>query len=132
MKKAGKAVDISKFSAGLEDGSPYVVEHIDFLRSVFGIGQYFNEAEQVTMSTASGVIANISAKSGQSVYMDDIISNVSSPFYSMQLKPSAVDFERDGDVEPPEYGDDEFPIPGKVALPRLRNPDDDEWMPQRQ
>lgn len=60
------------------DGNPYVVEHIDFLKSLLGIGPYWNEAEQVTMSTASGIIANLSAKSGQAVLANDLFKNESS------------------------------------------------------
>jgi len=132
IKKAKKIIDISKFGEGLLDGSPYVIEHIDFLRSLLGIGPYWNEAEQVTMSTASGIISNLSAKSGQVVMMNDLFTNESSPFYKLQFKPTAADFENEGDLEMPEYADDEFQLPGEVALPRPRSLDDDEWMPQGQ
>lgn len=63
--------------------------------------------------------------------MNDLFKNENSPFYKLQFKPTALDFEGDGDVELPEYGDDEFQLPGKVALPRPRNPEDDGWMPQQ-
>lgn len=113
------------------EGTPYVVEHVDFLKSLLGIGPYWNEAEQVTMSTASGIISNLSAKSGQVVTMNDLFKNENSQFYKLQFKPTALDFEGTGDVDLPEYGDDEFQLPGEVALPRPRNPEDDEWMPQQ-
>lgn len=129
VKKNGKAIDLSKFGEGLIDGNPYVVEHIDFLNSIFGSGKYWNEAEQVTMSTACGVMVNLSAKTGQAVTMADIFRNVKSKFYNMQFEPTAAKFELAGDVEMPEYSDDEFPLPGEVALPRPRNSSDDEWMP---
>ena len=129
VKKNGKTINLSKFADGLLDGNPYVVEHVDFLKSIFGIGDYWNEAEQVTMSTASNIMTNLSAKSGQVVMMDDLLKNANSKFYNLQFKPSAIDFEKDGDVELPEYGDNEFPIPGETSLPRPRNPEDDEWMP---
>ena len=29
----------------------------------------------------------------------------------------------------PEYGENEYMVPGDASLPRPRNPDDDEWMP---
>lgn len=130
VKKDKKTIDLSKFGEGLLDGSPYVIEHVDFLKSILGTGPYWNEAEQVTMSTACGVMSNISAKTGQCVMMNDLLKHEGSKFYSLQFKPTALDFESEGDVEPPEYGDDEFQLPGEVALPRPRNLDDDEWMPQ--
>jgi len=131
IKRDKKIVDLSKFGAGLMEGTPYVVEHVDFLKSLLGIGSYWNEAEQVTMSTASGIISNLSAKSGQVVMMNDLFKNENSQFYKLQFKPTALDFEGSGDVDLPEYGDDEFQLPGEVALPRPRNPEDDEWMPQQ-
>lgn len=130
VKKDKKTIDLSKFGEGLLDGNPYVIEHVDFLKSILGTGPYWNEAEQVTMSTACGVMSNISAKTGQCVMMNDLFKYESSKFYNLQFKPTALDFESEGDVEPPEYGDDEFQLPGEVALPRPRNLDDDEWMPQ--
>ena len=131
VKRDKKIIDLSKFGSDLMDGTPYVVEHVDFLKSLLGIGPYWNEAEQVTMSTASGIISNLSAKSGQVVMMNDLFKNESSRFYKLQLKPTALDFEGAGDVDLPEYGDDEFQLPGEVSLPRLRNPEDDGWMPQQ-
>ena len=83
------------------------------------------------MSTASGIISNLSAKSGQVVMMNDLFKNESSRFYKLQFKPTALDFEASGDVDLPEYGDDEFQLPGEVLFPSLRNPEDDEWMPQQ-
>ena len=129
IKRDKKTIDLSKFGNDLMDGNPYVVEHVDFLKSLLGIGPYWNEAEQVTMSTASGIISNLSAKSGQVVMMNDLFKNESSQFYKLQFKPTALDFEGAGDVDLPEYGDDEFQLPGEVSLPRLRNPEDDGWMP---
>ena len=95
------------------DGNPYVVEHVDLLLSVLGLGPYWNEGEQVAMSTACGIMGRIAAYTGQIVTLNDIIKNESSPFYTMDAKPSALDFERPGDIEMPELGDDEFPKPGK-------------------
>lgn len=131
VKRGKKTVDLSRFTDGLVDGNPYVVEHIDFLKSLLGIGPYWNEAEQVTMSTASSIISNLSAKSGQVVMMNDLFKNEHSQFYKLQFKPTALDFEGSEDVQLPEYGDDEFQLPGVVALPRARNLDDDGWMPQQ-
>lgn len=131
VKKNKKIIDLSKFGKNIIDGNPYVVEHIDFLNSLLDLGPYWNEAEQVTMSTASGIISNLSAKSGQVVMMNDLFKNTNSKFYGLQFKPTALDFEGVDDVDLPEYGDDEFQLPGEIALPRPRNPDDDEWMPQQ-
>lgn len=64
VKKNGKRVDLSMCSEGLLTGDPYVIEHVDFLKSILGIGPYWNESEQVAMSTASAIMANMSAKTG--------------------------------------------------------------------
>ena len=129
ITKKGKSIDISKFGEGLLDCSPYVAEHVDFLNSIFGVGPYWNEGEQVAMSTACGIMSNMSAKTGQAVFLDDLLTNVNSRFYNWQFTPTAADFEKDGDLDMPEYGENEYMVPGDASLPRPRNPDDDEWMP---
>ena len=72
----------------------------------------------------------MSAKTGQAVLMDDILKNKTSKFYDWQFQPTAALFEEGKDVDMPEYGDDEYMVPGNASLPLPRNPNDnDEWMP---
>lgn len=129
IKKNKKHIDISKYGEGLLDGNPYVNEHVDFLKSILGIGPYWMEGEQVAMSTASAIISNMSAKTGQAVLMDDILKNKNSKFYSWQFQPTAELFEDTKDVDMPEYGDNEYMVPGDSSLPKPRSQDDEEWMP---
>ena len=130
IKKNKKHIDISRYGEGLLDGNPYVNEHVDFLKSILGIGPYWMEGEQIAMSTAAAIISNMSAKTGQAVLMDDVLKNKTSKFYDWQFQPTAALFEEGKDVDMPEYGDDEYMVPGNASLPIPRNPNDnDEWMP---
>ena len=95
------------------EGNPYVVEHVDLLKSILGLGPYLNEGEACAMSTACGIMVRLSAYTGQMVALNQLISNEKSPFYNLACTPTPEDFEKDGDVAMPEYGDDRFPLPGK-------------------
>lgn len=83
VRKNGKTIDLSMCKADSMQGDPYVVEHVDFLKSILGIGPYWNEGEQVAMSTASAIMANMSAKTGQPVKMSDLLTNRNSKFYDL-------------------------------------------------
>ncbi|MFO7937330.1 MAG: Gfo/Idh/MocA family oxidoreductase [Kiritimatiellia bacterium] len=86
---------------GNED-NPYVNEHSALLDSVIN-EKMLNEAEATAYATASAIMGRISAYTGQAVRMSDIIRNEASPYYNMNFKPAALDFEGSGDVElPPE------------------------------
>ena len=95
------------------DESPYVVEHVDLLKSILGIGPYLNEGEACALSTACGIMVRLSAYTGQMVALNQLISNEKSPFYNLACTPTPEDFEKEGDVAMPEYGDEAFPLPGK-------------------
>ncbi len=95
------------------DLNPYVVEHVDLLKSIVGKGPYYNEGEACAMSTACGVMIRISAYTGQMVALNDLIKNEKSPFYNFACTPTPADFEKPGDVAMPEFGDDAFPRPGQ-------------------
>ncbi len=92
------------------EGNPYVFEHADLLKSIID-GNVLNEGENVAMSTATAIIGRISAYTGQAVRMSDILTSAESPFYNIAFKPSALDFESDGDIELPK--ENVAPIPGK-------------------
>lgn len=94
------------------DVNPYVQEHVDLLKSVLGAGPYYNEGEACALSTACGIMIRISAYTGQIVTMNDIIKTESSPFYKYACTPTPEDFEKDGDVPMPEYGENQWPLPG--------------------
>ncbi len=86
---------------GNED-NPYVNEHSALLDSVIH-GKMLNEAEATAYATGSAVIGRLSAYTGQTVRLSDILTNKESPFYNMNFKPSALDFEGVTDIElPPE------------------------------
>ncbi len=97
----------------IKDGNPYVIEHEHLLRSVLGEIPMMNEGESVAMSTACAVIGRISAYTGQTIRMSDILENANSPYYNLACKPTWQDFEA-GDVAMPEFGDNQAPLPGKA------------------
>ncbi len=94
------------------DVNPYVQEHVALLKSALGAGPYLNEGETCALSTACGIMIRLSAYSGQIVTMNDIIKTESSPYYNLACTPTPADFENDGDVPMPEYGDGRCPLPG--------------------
>lgn len=96
---------------GASCSNPYMVEHINMLRSIMGTGPYYNEGETVAMSTACAIIARISAYTGQIVRMSDILENKDSAFYNMNCSPSPYDFEKDGDIEMPAFSDEQWARP---------------------
>ena len=93
--------------------NPYVVEHMDMLRSILGCGPYYNEGEACAISTACGVMVRISAYTGQMVALNQLLTNEKSPWYNFACTPTPEDFEKDGDVPMPECGDNEWALPGK-------------------
>lgn len=95
-----------------DDGNPYVVEHTHLLQSILGKSDYLNEGENVAMSTASAIIGRMSAYTGQTVRMSDILTNDKSPFYTMNCKPAAIEFESEKDVELP--AENTAPLPGEA------------------
>lgn len=103
----GKEVKLEEVG---NDGNPYVNEHSALLDSVIH-GKQLNEGETIAHATAAAVMGRISAYTGQVVRMSDIISNDKSPFYNMNFKPAAIDFEGAADVALPEEG--VAPRPGK-------------------
>jgi predicted dehydrogenase len=92
--------------------NPYVQEHVDLLKSILGAGPYLNEGETCALSTACGIMVRLSAYTGQLVTMNDMVKTETSPFYNLECKPTPADFEKDGDVEMPQYGEDRWPLPG--------------------
>lgn len=95
------------------DLNPYVVEHMDLLKSIMGVGPYYNEGEACAMSTACGVMIRLSAYSGQMVAMNQLLENEKSPWYNFACTPTPADFEKDGDVPMPQYADNQWELPGK-------------------
>ena len=91
----------------------YVQEHVDMLKSILGKGPYLNEGEACAMSTACGIMIRISAYTGQLVTMNDIVKSENSPFYNLACTPTPEDFEKEGDVQMPALGDNQFAIPGE-------------------
>jgi len=109
IRKGGGNIDLS---GDFMSENPYVVEHVDLLRSIAGEGPYMNEAEQCALSTACAIMARESAYTGQMVTMDDILKNASSPVYGKACTPTPTDFEGEADVPMPQFGDGKFPLPG--------------------
>jgi len=91
-------------------GDPYVNEHSALLDSVIN-GKSLNEGEPIAYATASAIMGRLSAYTGQTVRLSDILTNKDSPFYSMNFRPAAGDFEGLEDVVLPE--ENTAPKPGK-------------------
>jgi predicted dehydrogenase len=84
------------------DDNMYTMEHADFLSGLMS-GNYLQEGEQVAMATASGLLGTLAAYTGQMVRMTDLLTNTESPFYNMNHKVRAEDFEK-GDIPSVEEG----------------------------
>lgn len=104
--KAGQELALD---GDFREGSELVVEHIHLLESIIG-GQALNEGENVAMSTATAIIGRLSAYTGLTVRMSDILENRNSEFYDLACAPSAEAFEADGDVALP--AENSAPLPG--------------------
>lgn len=101
--------EVSFEEVGNED-NPYVNEHAALLDSVLN-GRMLNEGEATACSTASAIMGRLSAYTGQTVRLSDILTNKESPFYNMNFAPAALDFEGAADVTLPE--ENVAPKPGK-------------------
>ena len=110
IRKNGSNIELK---GDFPSGNPYVIEHVDLLKSITCEGPYMNEGEQCALSTACAIMARESAYTGRLVLLDDILKNESSPVYAKACVPTASDFECEGDVPMPALGDGQFPLPGK-------------------
>ena len=92
--------------------NPYVHEHEDLLKSIVS-GDVLNEGEQVALSCATAIIGRIAAYTGQTVLMSKFLNPKDNDpdYYKEVLKPTAVDFEKAGDVQLP--AENVAPTPGK-------------------
>ncbi|MCI0498644.1 MAG: Gfo/Idh/MocA family oxidoreductase [Planctomycetales bacterium] len=110
-EKAGyaKQVDIPEIPFV---GNPYVQEHVDLLESILK-GKPINEAENVAVSTLTGIMGRISAYTGQLVRWKDLVDeSTSSPWYGLTLSPTEIDFQNNTVKAPSE---DKCAIPGKES-----------------
>ena len=105
----GKKIDLT---GDFPDVNPYVQEHVDLLKSILGAGPYWNEGEACALSTACGIMIRLSAYTGQMVTMNDMIKSENSPFYNLACTPTPADFEQEGDVPMPAFGENQWPLPG--------------------
>jgi len=87
-----------------------IMEHADFLQGILS-GKLLNEGEQVAMSTATTIMGTLSAYTGRTVRMTDLLTNTDSEFYNMNARFTAADFERAEDVVMPPEG--VAAVPGK-------------------
>ena len=110
IERPGDKHEVVKLEGDFMEGNAYDIEHVDLLKSIMGTGPYYNEGEQVALSTACGVIGRISAYTGEMVRLSDILTNKDSKFYNLACKPTPVDFEN-GEVELPK---EEPAVPGVV------------------
>ena len=93
-----------------QEGNPYMIEHVNLLKGILS-GNVINEGENVAKSTACAIIGRLSAYTGRTIRLSDIIDNDKSEFFNMACKPAAIDFEAAGDVELP--AENTAPLPGK-------------------
>ena len=55
---------------------------------------------------------NLTVEAGQMVALNQLISNDKSPFYNLACTPTPADFEQEGDVPMPAFGENQWPLPG--------------------
>lgn len=113
-KVSGKDVSIDAIK--VESNKGQVQEHVEMIKSARGKGEPLNRAEQVANATLAAIGGRISAYTGQLVRWVDMTKNTKSPFYSMKLAPTALDFENGPVVMPEEVA----PIPGEPTKFRDR------------
>ncbi len=106
----GKAVSYDEERIKGRHESGLIMEHWDFLSGILD-GQLVNEGEQVALSTATTLMGTLSAYSGRTVRMSDLLTNADSEFYNMNATFTAADFERTDDVPMPAEG--VAAVPGK-------------------
>lgn len=85
----------------------YVGEHAHLLYSIIK-GTRVNEARNVAWATGAAVLARESAYTGKRITWSEMFEDPNGAFYSLQLKPSADDFET-GQVTLPKDGDIRIP-----------------------
>ena len=84
--------------------NPYVQEHEDFINSVLGKGDHFNECEQVANSTMAAVLGRMCTYTGREIKWDWATK-------ASKLKLGPENFEAFGPYEP-----DPVAMPGKTKL----------------
>ncbi len=110
-KGGGKPREPVPYSDKPRKGNDYVDEHIHLLMSVVEGKEPINEARNVAWATATNIMAREASYSGQDVKWSDLYENKNSPWYNLQRRPTAEDFET-GDIVYPKDGD--IQIPGKA------------------
>lgn len=108
--------DVALPPVRLESDISMVQEHIELIKGARGKGEPLNGARALAESTLCAIGGRISAYTGQLVRWVDLTANENSPFYSMELTPNALDFERGSVAMPKETS----PIPGAEKEPRIR------------
>ena len=98
-KITGKEIAIK--IPGLESPNSYVQEHVELIKGALA-GKPVNTIKEGTDATLTAIGARISAYTGQMVRWTDMTANTKSPFYALQLAPTALDFETDTVVMPSE------------------------------
>jgi myo-inositol 2-dehydrogenase/D-chiro-inositol 1-dehydrogenase len=98
-KLSGKEVAFQE--PKLESPESQVQEHVELIKGVLA-GKPLNTIQEGADSTLTAIGARISAYTGQMVRWTDMTENTKSPFYALQLSPTALDFERDSVVMPSE------------------------------
>ena len=106
--------DVAVKDVQLEHGSGFVQEHVELIKSTRN-GKLLNCARPVAEATLCAIGGRISAYTGKLVRWRDMMENVNSPIYALELSPSALAFEQGEVVLPPEVA----AIPGEGS--ELRN-----------
>jgi myo-inositol 2-dehydrogenase/D-chiro-inositol 1-dehydrogenase len=98
-KLTGKEVAIEE--PKLESPISGVQEHVELIKGVLA-GKPLNTIKEGTEATLASIGMRISAYTGQLVRWSDMTVDTKSPFYALQLSPTALDFEHDTVVMPSE------------------------------
>jgi predicted dehydrogenase len=94
-------------SNGLDMGTkgiiPYVLEHINIIKSITGEGPYINQAQAVAESTLTAIMGRESAYSGIEITWDMIMAS------KQDLMPKALDYKLATEPRP-------LPVPGEYKF----------------
>jgi predicted dehydrogenase len=99
-KMSGKDVSIPEIKFDAEQG--VIQEMVNLMKSAWNMGPYFNEAKQVSQSTATAIMGRLAAYSGKMVRWTDLWQNDKSEFYALKLGPTAKQFEEGNVIAPLE------------------------------
>ncbi|MEO0796718.1 MAG: Gfo/Idh/MocA family oxidoreductase [Verrucomicrobiota bacterium] len=98
MKVVGKEVSIDPIEQEFDDGN--IQQQVELIRAI-RTDKPINGAQEIAEASLAAIGGRMSAYTGKFIRWVDLTENKKSPFYSMEMSPRPIDFER-GEVVLPE------------------------------